>query len=59
MKFGPLDLPSLPALTLPRLPLSAFRRRIVFHAVFLLLALAVVGLALTLLAEEKQRARPL
>ena len=57
MKFGPLDLPSLPALTLPRLPLSAFRRRIVFHAVFLLLALAVVGLALTLLAEEKQRSR--
>lgn len=57
MKFGPLDLPSLPALTLPRLPLSAFRRRIVFHGVFLLLALAVVVLALTLLAEEKQRAR--
>lgn len=57
MKFGPLDLPSLPALTLPRLPLAAFRRRIVFHGVFLLLALAVVGLALTLLAEEKQRAR--
>jgi signal transduction histidine kinase len=57
MKFGPLDLPSLPALTLPRLPLAAFRRRIVFHAVFLLLALAVVGLALTLLAEEKQRSR--
>ncbi|MGM9424652.1 ATP-binding protein [Hydrogenophaga sp. MI9] len=57
MKFGPLDLPSLPALTLPRLPLSAFRRRIVFHGVFLLLALAVVVLALTLLAEEKQRSR--
>ncbi len=57
MNFGPLDLPSLPALTLPRLPLAAFRRRIVFHGVFLLLALAVVGLALTLLAEEKQRAR--
>lgn len=57
MKFGPLDLPSLPALTLPRLPLSAFRRRIVFHVVFLLLALAVVGLALSLLAEEKQRSR--
>ena len=57
MKFGPLDLPSLPALALPRLPLSAFRRRIVFHGVFLLLAQAVVVLALTLLAEEKQRAR--
>ncbi|WP_374410355.1 ATP-binding protein [Hydrogenophaga sp.] len=57
MKFGPLDLPSLPALTLPRLPLAAFRRRIVFHGVFLLLGLAVVGLALTLLAEEKQRSR--
>lgn len=57
MKLGPLDLPSLPALTLPRLPLSAFRRRIVFHGVFLMLALATVALALTLLAEEKQRSR--
>lgn len=57
MKFGPLDLPSLPALTLPRLPLAAFRRRIVFHGVFLLLALAVVVLAVSLLAEEKQRSR--
>ena len=57
MKFGPLDLPSLPALTLPRLPLAAFRRRIVFHGSFLLLALAVVVLAVTLLTEEKQRAR--
>ncbi len=57
MKFGPLDLPSLPPLTLPRLPLSAFRRRLVFHGVFVLLALAVVVLAVTLLAEEKQRAR--
>lgn len=57
MKLGPLDLPSLPALALPRLPLSAFRRRLVFHGVFLLLALAVVVLAVTLLAEEKQRSR--
>lgn len=57
MKFGPLSLPSLPALALPRLPISAFRRRIVFHGVFLLLALAVVVLAVSLLAEEKQRAR--
>jgi two-component system, OmpR family, sensor kinase len=57
MKLGPLNLSALPALTLPRLPLSAFRRRIVFHGSFLLLALAVVVLAVTLLTEEKQRAR--
>lgn len=57
MKFGPLDLPSLPALAPARLPLAAFRRRIVFHGVFLLLALAVLALAVTLLAEEKQRSR--
>lgn len=42
---------------MPRLPLSAFRRRIVFHAVFVLLAVAVLLLALTLLAEEKKRSR--
>ncbi len=57
MKFGGLDLPDLPALVLPRLPLAAFRRRIVFHGVFALLALATLVLAVTLLAEEKQRSR--
>lgn len=57
MKLGPLDLSSLPALTLPRLPLAAFRRRLVFHGAFLLLALATVALAVTLLAEERQRSR--
>ena len=57
MKLGALDLPALPALALPRLPLAAFRRRIVFHAVFVLLALATLALAVTLLAEEKQRSR--
>lgn len=40
-----------------RLPLAAFRRRIVFHGVFVLLGLAVLALAVVLLAEEKQRAR--
>jgi len=45
----------LPALDVPRLGLAAFRRRIVFHGVFLLLALATLGLALTLLSDEKQR----
>jgi signal transduction histidine kinase len=57
VRFGGLGLPALPALARPRLPLAAFRRRIVFHGVFLLLALATVALALTLLAEEKQRSR--
>ncbi len=57
MKLGGLDLPDLPALALPRLPLAAFRRRIVFHGVFVLLAVATLALALTLLAEEKQRSR--
>ncbi|GAA6142360.1 HAMP domain-containing sensor histidine kinase [Hydrogenophaga sp. 5NK40-0174] len=54
MKLGPLDLPSLPA---PRLRLAAFRRRLVFHGAFLLLAAATVVLAVTLLAEERQRSR--
>ncbi len=54
MKLGPLDLPSLPA---PRLRLAAFRRRLVFHGAFLLLSVATVVLAVTLLAEERQRSR--
>jgi signal transduction histidine kinase len=40
----------------PRLGLAAWRNRIVFHGVFLLLALATVALAVTLLREEKARA---
>jgi len=43
-------------LTYPRLGLAAWRNRLVFHGVFLLLALATVALAVTLLREEKQRA---
>ena len=62
MKLGPLQFPmqlqlQLPALVVPRLGLAAFRRRIVFHGVFVLLALATLVLAVTLLAEEKQRSR--
>lgn len=57
MKFSLPDLPSLPALTMPRLPLAAFRRRLVVRGVFLLLVLATLALAVTLLAEEKQRSR--
>jgi two-component system, OmpR family, sensor kinase len=54
MKLGPVE---LPALAVPRLGLAAFRRRIVFHGAFVLLALATLALAITLLAEEKQRSR--
>lgn len=57
MKFSLPDLPALPALTLPRLPLAAFRRRIVVRLVFVLLIVGTLALALTLLAEEKQRSR--
>lgn len=57
MKLGPLDVPSLPPLALPRLPLAAFRRRIVFHGAFLLLGLATLALAVALLTEERQRGR--
>ncbi len=46
----------LPALDeVPRLGLAAFRSRIVFHGVFLLLAAATLALAVSLLLEEKQR----
>ncbi len=57
MKLGPLDVPALPPLALPRLPLAAFRRRLVFHGAFLLLALATLALAVSLLTEERQRGR--
>ena len=39
-----------------RLGIAGWRNRIVFHAVFLLLALATLALAVTLLREEKARA---
>ena len=55
MKMAALRVPKLP--TMPRLGLAAFRRRIVFHSVFVLLGLATLALAVTLLAEEKQRSR--
>lgn len=40
---------------MPRLGLAAFRNRIVFHLVFVALALATLALALALLNEERQR----
>jgi len=54
MKLGPVE---LPALDVPRLGLAAFRRRLVFHGVFLLLALSTLALALLLLSEERQRSQ--
>jgi signal transduction histidine kinase len=53
MKLGPVE---LPALVVPRLGLAAFRRRAVVHLAFLLLALATIGLVLTVLIDQKQRA---
>lgn len=52
MKLGRVDLP-LP--DVPRLGVAAFRNRIVFHLVFVGLALATLALALALLNEERQR----
>lgn len=40
---------------LPRLPLAAFRRRLLLRAIFVLLLLGTAALALQLLADEKQR----
>ena len=45
----------LPGLEVPRLGLASFRRRILFRAVFLLLAIATLALAVVLLQDEKQR----
>lgn len=53
MRLGPVE---LPALVVPRLGLAAFRRRAVVHLAFLLLALATVGLVLTVLIDQKERA---
>jgi two-component system, OmpR family, sensor kinase len=52
MKLPELGLPGLEA---PRLGLASFRRRILFRAVFLLLACATLALAVVLLQDEKQR----
>ena len=52
MKLGRVDL-ALP--DMPRLGVAAFRNRIVFHLVFVTLALATLALALALLNEERQR----
>ena len=52
MKLGRVDFP-LP--DMPRLGVAAFRNRIVFHLVFVLLALATLALAVALLNEERQR----
>lgn len=52
MKFGRVGLTML---DVPRLGVAAFRNRIVFHGVFVALALATLALALALLNEEKQR----
>jgi two-component system, OmpR family, sensor kinase len=46
---------ALPGLEVPRLGLASFRRRILIRAVFLLLALATLALAVVLLQDEKQR----
>jgi len=52
LKLGRVD---LGLLDVPRLGVAAFRNRIVFHLVFVALALATLALALALLNEEKQR----
>jgi signal transduction histidine kinase len=48
------DLP-LPHVDVPRLGLASFRRRLLIRAVFLLLALATLSLAVVLLKDEKER----
>ena len=52
MKLGRVDF-ELP--DMPRLGVAAFRNRIVFHLVFVALALATLALAVALLNEERQR----
>ena len=41
----------------PRLPLAAFRSRLILRGVFVLLVLATLALALAVLSQEKQRSR--
>jgi signal transduction histidine kinase len=48
------DLP-LPRLEVPRLGLASFRRRVLVRAVFLVLAIATLALAVVLLQDEKDR----
>ena len=48
------DLP-LPRVDVPRLGIASFRRRLLLRAVFLLLALATLALAVVLLQDEKAR----
>jgi signal transduction histidine kinase len=45
----------MPKLAKPRLPLAAFRGRLIFRGAFLLLIIATLSLALVLLKEEKRR----
>ena len=52
MRLGSVD---VTLADMPRLGLAAFRNRIVFHLVFVALALATLALALALLNEERQR----
>lgn len=52
MKLGPVQ---VPALTVPRLGLAAFRRRLVVHLAFVLLVLATLGLAVSVLIDQKRR----
>ncbi|MEO6277199.1 HAMP domain-containing sensor histidine kinase [Roseateles sp.] len=55
MKLGRVELPLPEFADMPRLGLAAFRNRIVFHLVFIALALATLALAVALLNEERQR----
>lgn len=54
MKLPDLGLPGL-GREVPALGLASFRRRILIRAVFLLLALATLALAVVLLQDEKER----
>jgi len=55
MKLGRVELPLPEFADMPRLGVAAFRNRIVFHLVFIALALATLALAVALLNEERQR----
>lgn len=55
MKLGGVELAFPELHDVPRLGVAAFRNRIVFHLVFVALALATLALALALLNEERQR----
>jgi two-component system, OmpR family, sensor kinase len=57
MKMPGIELPGIdiPKLEMPRLGLAFFRRRLFFRAVFLALIVATLGLALSVLQDEKER----